>query len=147
MTTNQPDAPNDFETTVLSELRQINQRLDHLETDVSNLQLKLEKVDYKFDTYQKASDSMVRLATTIIVAAATVAVLPSALSAISPLINALITGVGSGSQSLFNFAAVRKICPAKIAAPKPLSILTTPTPAAQELSIVNKGASPPKLAP
>ena len=78
-------------------MRQINQRLDHLETDVSNFQLKLEKVDYKFDTHQKASDSMVRLATTIIVAAATVAVLPSALSAISPLINALITGVGSGS--------------------------------------------------
>ena len=97
MTINQPDAQNNFETTVLSELRQINQRLDHLETDVGNLKLNLEKVDYKFDTYQKASDSMVRLATTIIVAAATVAVLPSALSAISPLINALITGVGSGT--------------------------------------------------
>ena len=97
MTINQPDAQNNFETTVLSELRQINQRLDDLETDVSNLKLNLEKVDYKFDTYQKASDSMVRLATTIIVAAATVAVLPSALSAISPLINALVTGVGSGS--------------------------------------------------
>ncbi len=97
MTTNQSDIPNNFETTVLSELRQINQKLDHLETDVSNLQLKLEKVDYKFDTYQKASDSMVRLATTIIVAAATVAVLPSALRGIYPLINALVTGVGSGS--------------------------------------------------
>lgn len=71
MTINQPETPNNFETTVLSELRQINQRLDHLETDVSNLKLNLEKVDYKFDTYQKASDSMVRLATTIIVAAAT----------------------------------------------------------------------------
>ncbi len=67
-------------------MRQINQRLDHLETDVGNLKLNLEKVDYKFDTYQKAAGSMVRLATTIIVAAATVAVLPSALSAISPLL-------------------------------------------------------------
>ncbi len=90
MTTNQPNTPNNFETTVLSELRQINQRLDHLESN-------LEKVEYKFDTYQKASDSMVRLATTIIVAAATVAVLPSALRGISPLINALVTGVKSGS--------------------------------------------------
>ena len=97
MTINQSETPNDFEATVLSELRQINQRLDHLETDVGNLKLNLEKVDYKFDTYQKASDSMVRLATTIIVAAATVAVLPSALSAISPLINALVTGIESGS--------------------------------------------------
>ncbi len=97
MTTNQSDTPNNFEITVLSELRQINQRLDHLETDVGNLKLNLEKVDYKFDTYQKASDSMVRLATTIIVAAATVAVLPSALSAIAPLINAFVTGVGAGT--------------------------------------------------
>jgi len=40
---------------------------------------------------------MVRLATKIIVAAATVAVLPSALSAISPLINALVTGIELGS--------------------------------------------------
>lgn len=32
-------------------------------------------------------------------------------------------------------------------APKPLSILTTVTPAAQELSIPNKAASPLKLAP
>ncbi len=90
MAINQPDAQNNFETTVLSELRQINQRLDQLKSN-------LEKVEYKFDTYQKASDSMVRLATTIIVAAATVAVLPSALRGISPLINALVTGVGSGS--------------------------------------------------
>ena len=86
MTTNQLDAQNNFETTVLLELRQINQKLGQLESN-------LEKVDYKFDTYQKASDSMVRLATTIIVAAATVAVLPSALRAIYPLINALVTGV------------------------------------------------------
>jgi hypothetical protein len=32
-------------------------------------------------------------------------------------------------------------------APKPLSIFTTVTPAAQELSIASRAASPPKLAP
>lgn len=57
-----------------NQIHLIIQRLDHLESN-------LEKVEYKFDTYQKASDSMVRLATTLIVAAATVAVVPSALSA------------------------------------------------------------------
>lgn len=98
------DTPENFQSTVLSELRKINQRLDHLETDVSDLKVNsvkvetrlikveqlVEKADFKFDTYQKASDSMVRLATTIIVAAATVAILPSALSAIAPLINAVV---------------------------------------------------------
>ena len=45
-------------------------------------------------------------------------------------------------------AQIRKELDAiKNQAPKPLSIFTTPMPAAQELSIVNKGAKPPKLAP
>ncbi len=51
MTTNQPNTPNNFETTVLSELRQINQRLDHLESN-------LEKVEYKFDTRPLAKVSI-----------------------------------------------------------------------------------------
>lgn len=49
-------------------------------------------MEYKFDPYDKASDKLVRLATTIIVVAATVAVLPSALQAIGPLIMQIAAG-------------------------------------------------------
>lgn len=75
----QPPLSPDFETQVLQRLTQIEQDL--------------EKLDYKFDTYQKASDALVRLTTTIIVAAATVAVLPSALEAIGPVIQTFLQGL------------------------------------------------------
>jgi uncharacterized membrane protein YjjP (DUF1212 family) len=68
------DAPENFQQQVLTELKQISQRLDRLEIEV-------EKIDYKFDTYQKASDQVVRLATTIIIAAASVFILSPALQA------------------------------------------------------------------
>ena len=66
---------------VLTELRDFK-------TDVDQ---RLDKLEYKFDTYEKASDKLVRLATTIIIAAATVAVLPSAFQAIDPLLTQLVT--------------------------------------------------------
>ncbi|MGV2390636.1 MAG UNVERIFIED_CONTAM: hypothetical protein LVR29_27695 [Microcystis novacekii LVE1205-3] len=44
---------------------------------------RLDKLDYKFDAYEKAPEKVLRLATTIIIAA-TVAVLPSAFQAIWP---------------------------------------------------------------
>ncbi|HEY9882219.1 MAG TPA: hypothetical protein V6C98_01285 [Thermosynechococcaceae cyanobacterium] len=47
------DAPENFQQQVLTELKQISQRLDRLETEV-------EKIDYKFDTYQKASDHLIK---------------------------------------------------------------------------------------
>ncbi len=47
-------------------------------------------MDYKFDTYEQASDKLLRIATTIIVAAATVAVLPAALQAFGPLITEMV---------------------------------------------------------
>ncbi|NET36758.1 MAG: hypothetical protein F6K19_32810 [Cyanothece sp. SIO1E1] len=59
------ESSNNFQQQVLSELKQINQRLDCLESDV-------EKIDYKFDTHQEASDQVVRLVTTIVFAAASV---------------------------------------------------------------------------
>ena len=40
-------APENFQQQVLSGLKQISQRLDRLEIEV-------EKIDYKFDTYQKS---------------------------------------------------------------------------------------------
>ncbi len=62
------ETPNNFQQQVL-------ERLDKLTTDVEKLSTDVEKLDYKFDTYQKVSDQVVRLATTIIVAAASVGIL------------------------------------------------------------------------
>lgn len=78
----------DFQQKVLSELEQINQRLDRLENDV-------EKLDYKFDTYQKASDQVFRLTTTIVVAAASVVVLTPVTQAFAPIINAIVSGANN----------------------------------------------------
>ncbi len=51
----QASNPSDnFQQQVLSELRQISQKLGGLETDV-------EELDFKFDTYQTASDVSDRL--------------------------------------------------------------------------------------
>ena len=52
-----------------------------------------------------------------------------------------------GIQADLILLPVLRICPAKTAAPKPLSIFTTPMPGAQEFNMVNRGAIPPKLAP
>lgn len=56
------DTANTLSEQVLTELKSINQRLDRLEADV-------EKLDYKFETYQKALDQVVRVTTTIVIAA------------------------------------------------------------------------------
>lgn len=68
-------------TDILTELRNLKTEVDQ----------RLDKLEYKFDTYEKASDKVVRLATTIIIAAATVAVLLSAFQVIRPLLTQLIT--------------------------------------------------------
>ncbi len=60
-------------------------------TELRSLKEQVERLDYKFDTYEKASDKVVRLATTIIIAAATVAVLPSALQAVTTLVTQVVT--------------------------------------------------------
>lgn len=78
------ETPNDFQQQVLA-------RLDKLAADV-------EKIKYKFDTYQKASDGLVRLATTVVIAAASVAVLSPAFSALAPAINALVSGLVASSS-------------------------------------------------
>lgn len=69
--------------------RQVLERLDKLSVEV-------ERIEYKFDTYQKASEAMVRLATTVIIAAASVAVLSPAVSALA--INALVSGLVVGNS-------------------------------------------------
>lgn len=55
--------------------------------------VEVERIEYKFDTYQKASESMVRLATKVIIAAASVAVISPAVSALAPAIDALVSGL------------------------------------------------------
>ena len=50
---------------------------------------KVEKIDYKFEIYQKGTDSMVRMATTIIIATASVVVLSNLSPAVAALIAAL----------------------------------------------------------
>jgi hypothetical protein len=60
----------------------------------------VEKLDYKFDTYEKASDQVLRLATIIIIAAVTVAVLPSTLQAVTnPGTQPVATGQGGLLQA------------------------------------------------
>jgi len=55
-------------------------------------------IDFKFDTYQNASDQAMRLATTIVIAAASVVILSPVLQAITPAISALCTGLASGNS-------------------------------------------------
>lgn len=64
------------------------------------------------------------------------------------LANLWIFQCPSVKSSVFSVAMeLRKTEAAKAAAPKPLSILTTATPLAQELSIPSSAAKPPKAAP
>jgi hypothetical protein len=55
---------------------------------------KVDRLDYKFDAYQKGTDGMVRMATTIIIATASVVVL----SSLSPAVTALITALSAHAQ-------------------------------------------------
>ena len=54
---------------------------------------KVDRLEYKFDAYQKGTDGMVRMATTIIIATASVVVL----SSFSPAVTAIITALYSGN--------------------------------------------------
>jgi hypothetical protein len=74
---------------------QVIERLTRIETDIdqrfNKIQTDIEKLDFKFDTYQKASDQVVRLATTIIVAAASVIILSPVLQSVAPAIAAFFS--------------------------------------------------------
>ena len=87
-----PNNPNNDDIRVaLIELRE--ELEEKLEEKFSVLNGKVEKLDYKFDTYQKGTDGMVRMATTIIIATATVVVL----SSLSPAITAIITALSTSN--------------------------------------------------
>ena len=55
---------------------------------------KVDRLEYKFDAYQKGTDGMVRMATTIIIATASVVVL----SSLSPAVTAIITALYSANS-------------------------------------------------
>lgn len=73
----------------------IIQLREELGAQVKALDDKIEKLDYKFDTYQKGTDSMVRMATTIIIATASVVVLSSLSPAVMALVTAFAASIGS----------------------------------------------------
>ena len=55
---------------------------------------KVDRLEYKFDAYQKGTDGMVRMATTIIIATASVVVLSSLSPAVAAIVIALSAGNG-----------------------------------------------------
>ncbi|WP_460192990.1 hypothetical protein [Thermosynechococcus sp. FA-CM-4201] len=93
----------EFQAKVLSELQALRTDVEKLQADVTNLQTDLHKLqsdvselatqvknqEYKFEVYQRGTDAMVRMATTIIIAAASVVVL----SSLSPAITALVSAI------------------------------------------------------
>ncbi len=71
----------------------IREALIQLGEEVRQLNDKVERIDYKFDVYQKGTDGMVRMATTIIIATASVVVL----SSLSPAVTAIITALSNAN--------------------------------------------------
>lgn len=70
-------------------LIQLRQELGQQIRDVEN---KVNRLDDKFDAYQKGTDGMVRMANTIIIATASVVIL----AGFSPAVNAIITALFAG---------------------------------------------------
>lgn len=71
----------------------IRDALIQLQEEVKDLSDKVDKIDYKFDVYQKRTDGMVRMATTSIIATATVVVL----SSLSPAVTAIVTALSASN--------------------------------------------------
>ncbi|MDX2241125.1 MAG: hypothetical protein NW224_10615 [Leptolyngbyaceae cyanobacterium bins.302] len=70
----------------------IGDALIKLQDGVNELNDKVEKLDYKFDTYQKGTDGMVRMAVTIIIATASVVIFSGLTPAFSAFITSLLAG-------------------------------------------------------
>lgn len=78
-------------TRVDERLTRLEEKVDRVEvqTEPRTLDEKVEKVEYKFDSFQKGTDGMVRMATTIIIAAASVVVLSNITPSVISLVNTL----------------------------------------------------------
>ncbi|WP_341736945.1 hypothetical protein [Microcoleus sp. CAWBG640] len=71
----------------------IRESLIQLRAGLIELGQKVDRLEYKFDAYQKGTDGMVRMATTIIIATASVVVL----SSLSPAVAAIVTALSAGN--------------------------------------------------
>jgi hypothetical protein len=86
-----PDSPgsNDIRDALLK----LSEETEDIKTVIRGLSDKVDKIEYKFDIFQKGTDGMVRMATTIIIATASVIVL----SNLTPAISALITAFSAAN--------------------------------------------------
>ncbi|MDX2097350.1 MAG: hypothetical protein SFW36_06200 [Leptolyngbyaceae cyanobacterium bins.59] len=75
-------------------LIQLGNAVNQLRGEVSQLRDDLGRLDYKFDTYQKGTGGMVKMATTIIIATASVVVL----SSLSPAVTAIVTALSTANS-------------------------------------------------
>lgn len=73
----------------------IRDALIKLQDGINELNEKVEKLDYKFDTYQGGTDGMVMMATIIIIATASVVIF----SGLTPAFIAIITALSAGHSS------------------------------------------------
>ncbi len=72
----------------------IREALIHLQAGLEELRQKFDRLEYKFDVYQKGTDCRVRRATTMIIATASVVVL----SSLSPAVAAIVTALSANAQ-------------------------------------------------
>jgi predicted nuclease with TOPRIM domain len=86
---------NNIRTALIEFRDEFKQDVRALADQVEKLDGKVEKLEYKFDTYQKGTDGMVRMATTIIIGTASVVVL----SNLSPAVSALVTALSAANQA------------------------------------------------
>lgn len=72
-----------------SKVERLDDKVNRLDDKVNRLEDQVSRLDDKFDAYQKGTDGMVRMATTIIIATASVVIL----AGFSPAVNAIITAL------------------------------------------------------
>lgn len=79
-----------------SDVENLRDNVEKLGSDVEKLRDNVEKLDYKIDVFQKGSDGMVRMATTIIIAAGTVTILSPFVQSVAPAVRAVLGGNAAG---------------------------------------------------
>ena len=82
--------PDDFENQVLTELRNINNRLSTLGAKVDKLEGDVKDLKVELNAYQKGLDGMVRMATTIIITAGAAVIFAPLIKEIAPAVASLI---------------------------------------------------------
>lgn len=66
-------------------------RLDRIDSDIKDLRDGLKETNIKFDSYVKASDRLLGVATTIIITAGTVTILSPFVQSVAPAIRAFLS--------------------------------------------------------